>query len=128
MVGVIALLLAHRDLIEVLSPLDIKANLSHEDRFSSRQIVLHPSANPELFFFAFVKRTRASLFCGSALYTTGLCQKVQFAAVRSIFESMVELSERGELMMKFLDLSRSKMYTYGSQYASLSYCEYISAR
>lgn len=46
-------------------------------------------------------------------------------AVRGIFESMVELSDNGELMTKFLNLPCPKMFMYGEQNASLSYLNHI---
>jgi pimeloyl-ACP methyl ester carboxylesterase len=125
--GLTALTLAHRNPHRVLSFINIKGNLAPEDCFFSRQIVLHPSDDPEVFFSAFVDRTRASNYFGSALYAATLRHKVQLAAVRPIFESMVDLSDNGELMAKFLAVPFPRMYMYGSQYSNLSYLKHIAA-
>jgi pimeloyl-ACP methyl ester carboxylesterase len=125
--GLTALILAHRTPSRVLSFINIKGNLAPEDCFFSRQIVLHPSDDPEVFFSAFVDRTRSSYYYGSALYAASLRHKVQLAAVRPIFESMVELSDNGQLMTKFLALPFPRMYMYGSQFSNLSYLEHIAA-
>ncbi|MOA07011.1 hypothetical protein D3C78_1266850 [compost metagenome] len=48
--------------------------------------------------------------------------------MRGIFESMVELSDHGELMDKFLALPCPRLYMYGEQNASLSYLAYIQSQ
>lgn len=57
----------------------------------------------------------------SALYTASLRHKVYAGVVRGIFTSMVELSDHGGLMDKFLELPCPKMYMYGEQNRTLSY-------
>lgn len=47
-------------------------------------------------------------------------------AVRGIFQSMVELSDSGDLMTRFLGLPCPTMFMYGEQNASLSYLEHIA--
>lgn len=46
-------------------------------------------------------------------------------AVRSIFESMVSLSDDGDLMSKFLGLPCPNMFMLGDQNASLSHLDQI---
>lgn len=125
--GLTALILAHRIPSRVLSFVNVKGNLAPEDCFLSRQIALHPSDDPEVFFSAFIERTRVSRYYGSALYAASLRHKVQLGAVRPIFESMVDMTDNGQLMTKFLALPFPKMYMYGSQFSGLSYLEYIAS-
>jgi pimeloyl-ACP methyl ester carboxylesterase len=125
--GLTALILAHRNPSRVLSFVNIKGNLAPEDCFLSRQIALHPSDDPEVFFSAFVERTRILQYYGSAIYAASLRHKVQLGAVRPIFGSMVDLTDNGQLITKFLALPFPKMYMYGSQFSGLSYLEYIAS-
>ena len=48
--------------------------------------------------------------------------------MRSIFQSMVELSDNDDLMSKFLNLPCPRMFMYGEQNASLSYLSHIQAK
>lgn len=47
--------------------------------------------------------------------------------MRGIFESMVDLPDRGELMAKFLALPSPRMFMYGEQNSSLSYLTKLAA-
>lgn len=125
--GLTALLLAHRFPDRVLSFTDIEGNIAPEDCFLSRQIVDFPADDPEAFFRAFIERARHAPAHASALYSASLRHKVRAGAVRSIFESMVELSDHGDLMTKFLGLPCPKMFMYGQQNHTLSYLPHIQA-
>ncbi len=125
--GLTALMLAHRFPDRVLSFTDIEGNIAPEDCFLSRQIVDFPAHDPEAFFSAFIERTRQAPAYASALYSASLRHKVRAGAVRGIFQSMVELSDHGDLMGKFLGLACPKMFMYGEQNASLSYLPHIQA-
>ena len=116
---------AHPD--RVLSFTDIEGNISPEDCFLSRQIVEHADPDPDAYFDAFIDRTRREPAYASALYAASLRHKVRAGAVRGIFSSMVDLSDHGELMEKFLRLPCRKMFMYGDQNASLSYLDHIEA-
>jgi pimeloyl-ACP methyl ester carboxylesterase len=119
--GLTALLLAIEDPGRILSFVDIEGNLAPEDCFLSRQVLTHPSDNAQRFFDGFIERTRRSPFFSSARYAANLRHKVRPGAVRGIFESMVDLSDNGDLMAKFLALPFPRMFMYGEQNASLSY-------
>jgi pimeloyl-ACP methyl ester carboxylesterase len=125
--GLTALLLAHQDPGRILSFADIEGNIAPEDTFLSRQVLTHPSDDDESFFEDFIDRTRRSPFYSSALYAASLRHKVRPGAVRGIFESMVELSDHGDLMAKFLSLPCPRMFMYGEQNSSLSYLTKLSA-
>lgn len=125
--GLTALMLAHRFPDRVLSFTDIEGNIAPEDCFLSRQIVDFPADDPEAFFSAFIERTRQAPAYASALYSASLRHKVRAGAVHGIFQSMVELSDHGDLMGKFLVLACPKMFMYGEQNASLSYLPHIQA-
>lgn len=62
-----------------------------------------------------------------ALYAASLRHKVRAAAVAGIVRSMVELSDHGALMEKFLGLPMPRMFMYGQQTASLSYLPLLAA-
>ncbi|MGU7770485.1 alpha/beta fold hydrolase [Burkholderia sp. MR1-5-21] len=125
--GLTALMLAHRHPARVLSFVDIEGNIAPEDCFLSRQIVDHPRDSAERFFDDFIERARHAPAFASALYAASLRHKVRAEAVGGIFRSMVELSDNGDLMRKFLGLPCPKMFMYGEQNASLSYLADIAA-
>lgn len=125
--GLTALLLTHQAPGRVLSFINIEGNVTSEDCFLSRQVVSHPSEDAESFFEGFIERTRHLPFYSSALYAAGLRYKVHPGAVRGIFESMVELSDHGDLMTKFLTLPRPRMFMYGQQNSDLSYLAKLRA-
>jgi pimeloyl-ACP methyl ester carboxylesterase len=125
--GLSALMLAHQDPDRVLSFVDIEGNVAPEDCFLSRQVVTHAADDADSFFDAFIERTRRSPFFSSALYAVSLRHKVRPGAVRGIFESMVDLSDHGDLMTKFLSLPCPRMFVYGEQNASLSYLPTLAA-
>lgn len=119
--GLTALVLADRHRDRVLHFVDIEGNLAPEDCFLSRQIVDHPEPDPDTFMARFVERVAASSAYGSALYASTLTHKVRADVVRSIFESMVELSDHGDLLTRFLHLPMPRLLMYGEQNAGLSY-------
>lgn len=119
--GLTALLLADQYPSRVLSFVDIEGNLAPEDCFLSRQIISHAHPDPENFFKDFQDRVWKSRYYSSSLYAASLPHKVRAEAVRPIFESMVDLSDHGNLMERFLALSLPKMLMYGEQNNTLSY-------
>ncbi|WP_175882559.1 alpha/beta hydrolase [Burkholderia sp. BCC0044] len=125
--GLTALMLAHRYPQRVLSFVDIEGNLAPEDCFLSRQVVDYPRDSAEQFFDDFIDRTHQAPAYASALYAASLRHKVRAGAVGAIFRSMVELSDHGDLMRKFLGLPCPRMFMYGEQNASLSYLSAIEA-
>ena len=125
--GLTALMLADAHPDRVLSFTDIEGNISPEDCFLSRQVVQHANSDPEAFFDAFIERTARQPAYASALFAASLRHKVRAGGVQGIFASMVELSDHGDLMEKFLRLPCPKMFMYGDQNASLSYLDHIEA-
>ncbi|PHS16847.1 MAG: alpha/beta hydrolase [Kangiella sp.] len=126
--GLTALMLADHCPERVLSFIDIEGNIAPEDCFLSRQIVEHPADNADDFFENFIQRTLNSPAYSSPLYSASLRHKVRAKAVPTIFKSMVELSDNGNLMNKFLSLACPKMFMYGEQNKSLSYLEDIESK
>jgi pimeloyl-ACP methyl ester carboxylesterase len=124
--GLTALLLAHQDPDRVLSFVDIEGNLAPEDCFLSRQILTYPADDDERFLADFIERARRSPSYSSALYAASLRHKVRSGAVRGIFESMVDLTDHGDLMAKFLSLPCPRMFMCGEQNSSLSYLTELS--
>lgn len=125
--GLTALMLADQCPDRVISFVDIEGNIAPEDCFLSRQIVDYPSDDPHAFFAAFIERARQAPAYASALYSASLKHKVRTGAVRGIFQSMVDLSDNGDLMDRFLGLSCPRMFMYGEQNAGLSYLPHIQA-
>jgi pimeloyl-ACP methyl ester carboxylesterase len=123
--GLTALMLAHEFPERIISFINIEGNISPEDCFLSRQVMDYPHADPNLFFDQFIERTRHAPAYASALYAASLPHKVRSAAVSGIFHSMVELSDHGNLMEKFLNLPHPKMFMYGEQNNHLSYLQKI---
>lgn len=126
--GLTALMLAHTHPERVLSFVDIEGNIAPEDCFLSRQVIHYPDGSDEQFFEDFIIRTRHSPAWASALYSASLRYKVRTGAVRHIFKSMVDYSDHGELMAKFLNLPCAKMFMYGAQNANLTYLDDIQQR
>jgi len=125
--GLTALLLAHQEPDRVLSFTDIEGNLTPEDCFLSRQILTHPSADDDSFLADFTERARRSSSASSALFAASLRHKVRPRAARGIFASMVDLSDHGDLMTKFLALPCPRMFMYGDENATLPYLAKLAA-
>lgn len=125
--GLTALMLAHEQPQQVLSFVDIEGNLAPEDCFLSRQVIDYPADNADAFFESFIERTWRLPHFSSPLYAVSLRHKVRPEAVRGIFTSMVELSDHGDLLTKFLALPFPRMFMYGQQNAALSYLPSLRA-
>jgi len=125
--GLTALLLAHREPDRVLSFVDIEGNLAPEDCFLSRQNLTHSTDDDAGFLDDFTERARRSPSASSALYAASLGHKVRPGAVRGIFQSMVDLSDHGDLMAKFLALPCPRMFMYGEENSALSYLAKLAA-
>jgi len=125
--GLTSLLLADQEPGRVVSFVDIEGNVAPEDCFLSRQIFLHPHEDPDMFLEDFIARNWAAPYYSSPLYATSVRYKVRAAAVRGIFESMVYLSDNGDLMEKFLALPFPRMFMYGDQNRSLTYLPHLAA-
>ncbi|RDK03611.1 alpha/beta fold hydrolase [Paraburkholderia lacunae] len=123
--GLTALMLAYEEADRVLSFADIEGNVAPEDCFLSRQVVDYPSDSAEAFFDDFIERAWHLPYLSCPLYASSLRHKVRADAVRGIFTSMVELSDHGDLMTKFLSLPFPRMFMYGEQNASLSYLPHL---
>lgn len=126
--GLTALMLADSCPERVLSFTNIEGNIAPEDCFLSRQIDLYPASDAERFFEDFIRRTSEAPAFSSALYATSLRHKVRAEAVRGIFRSMVDLSDTGNLMERFLNLPCPKQFMYGEQNRHLSYLSHIQQR
>lgn len=123
--GLTALMLAHEEPERVLSFTDIEGNVAPEDCFLSRQVIDYPADTAEAFFDDFIERTWHSPFYSCPLYAASLRHNVRAEAVRGIFTSMVQLSDHGDLMTKFLALALPRMFMYGEQNACLSYLPHL---
>jgi pimeloyl-ACP methyl ester carboxylesterase len=61
------------------------------------------------------------------LFAASLRHKLRPGAVRGIFESMVDLSDHGDLIAKFLALPCPRMFMYGQENSALSYLAKLAA-
>jgi pimeloyl-ACP methyl ester carboxylesterase len=119
--GLTALLLADQQPDQVVSFTDIEGNVAPEDCFLSRQIVDQPHPDPARFLTDFTDRVWHSGEYSAAVYASSLAHKVRAEAVRPIFESMVDLSDTGDLLRRFLALPFPRMFLFGEQNRRLSY-------
>jgi pimeloyl-ACP methyl ester carboxylesterase len=126
--GLTALLFADRQPQRVRSFIDIEGNLAPEDCFLSRQILRHSSGDPAQFLHEFGDRVMTSDHYSGALYAAGLPAKVRPEVVRPIFESMVALSDHGDLLQRFLTLPMLRMFVHGEDNAELSYLPLLAER
>jgi pimeloyl-ACP methyl ester carboxylesterase len=126
--GLTGLLLADQDPSRVAGFIDIEGNVAPEDCFLSRQIISHHHPDPAVFFEEFRDRAWNSRYWSSTLYAASLPHKVRIHAVRPIFESMVRLSDHGDLMRRFLTLPFPRMFMYGEQNSTLSYLPTLAER
>ena len=124
--GLTSLMLADRIPERVLSFTNIEGNVASEDCFLSRQIDQLPDDDCERFLQRFIKRVRQSPAFASSLYAASLPHKVRAQAVPGIFRSMVDLSDNGDLMHRFLKLRCPKMFMYGEQNQHLSYLPHLA--
>ena len=124
--GLTALMLASACPERILSFCNIEGNIAPEDCFLSRQIHDYPADDPQTFLDAFIERALKAPAWSSPLFASALQHKVRAEAVHGIFKSMVDLSDNGNLMDRFLSLPCAKMFMYGAQNASLSYLSHIS--
>jgi len=126
--GLTSLILADLEPDRVLSFIDIEGNIAPEDCFLSRQIIDHPASDADEFFQHFIARALHAPEYSSPLYAASLKHKVRAEAVPGIFSSMVDLSDNGDLMNKFLNLPCPKMFMYGDQNRTLSYLSHIKSK
>jgi len=119
--GLTALMLAHQAPDRLLSFTDIEGNVAPEDCFLSRQIVSHGNDDPTKFLTAFAARTLLSTEYSSALYGSRVLTTVNPHVVRPVFESMVDLSDNGDLLAKITALPMPRMFMHGEQNSHLTY-------
>jgi pimeloyl-ACP methyl ester carboxylesterase len=125
--GLTALRLAERIPDRVLSFVNIEGNLAHEDCFLSRQIIAYPAGDPEVFLEELAARTHSASEFSSALYAANLHSRVRPRVVRPVLESMVDLSDHGDLLSRFTGLMFPRLFMYGEQNAGLSYLPFLRA-
>ncbi|RAS70873.1 pimeloyl-ACP methyl ester carboxylesterase [Lentzea atacamensis] len=123
--GLTALLLAHREPGRVLSFVNIKGTLAPEDCAGIRHVLSHQE--PGDAFLRFAESLRLAPGYSGGLYAANLPHKVRRGAVDSIFRSVIELADHGDLLNKFIALPIPKMYLYGEECASLSYLPLLDA-
>jgi pimeloyl-ACP methyl ester carboxylesterase len=122
--GVTGLLLAHRQPRRVLSFVNVQGNLTPQDCFLSRPAI---SGHRPDFFAAFTDDVHRVPHYAGALHAVGLPHKVRRGAALGLLESMVELSDHGELLAKFLSLPCARMFLYGEEHAALPYLPQLDA-
>jgi hypothetical protein len=77
---------------------------------TSTQIVSHAHTDPEDFLRNLQDRVWQSRYYSSSLYAASLPYNVRPGTVRRIFESMVDLSDNGNILDRFLALPFPQMY------------------
>lgn len=119
--GLTALLLAHEAPERIISFTNIEGNLTPEDCFWSRRILEYKTDDDRAFFDAFVERVRGEESPAGTLFAAGVRNKVRTSAIRPLFESIVELSGKGDLLNKFIGLPIPKMFMFGDANGHLPY-------
>ena len=119
--GLTALMLADAEPDRLLSFIDIEGNVAPEDCFLSRQLVEFPAESTEHFSRTSSKERGMRLTTPPHFMRRASGTKYGLGAVRGIFTSMVELSDHGDLMRRFLSLRCPRMFMYGEQNEALSY-------
>jgi pimeloyl-ACP methyl ester carboxylesterase len=90
-------------------------------------VVTHAADDPALFLEEFAARIHPADEFASALYASDVQSKVDPRVVRGVFTSMVDLSDHGDLLARFVALPRPRMFVYGEQNARLSYLPALPA-
>jgi len=123
--GLTALKLATSHPDRILSFGDIEGNVAPEDCFLSRQIVDHPSDDPDAFLREFAERLWRDEIYSHPIYASTLSHKIRASAVAPIFRSMVQISDNEPLMEMFTGLPCPKAFIYGAQNRHLSYLGHL---
>ncbi len=119
--GLAALLLASSFPERVAAFSNIEGNLAEEDCFFSRQVREHPTDNAEQFLHGLAKRVEAVDLAGFPLCGAGLVRKVDATAAIQFLNSILERTEKGDLLEMFLRLPMPKQFVYGEENEGLSY-------
>lgn len=119
--GLTALLLACSLQGRIVSFTNIEGNLSPEDCFLSRQIFAFPTHDGDEFLDFLTERVASMPGFSHSLYAANLKHKVNPQIVAPVFRSMVDISDNGELLEKFVKLPCRKMFVHGQNNCSLSY-------
>ncbi len=126
--GLTAQLVAERAPHRVLTLTSIEGNLAPEDCFLSRQILTNPREDPAAFLADFAARTYNGATYSSTVYGARVLSTVDARAIRPLFESLVDLSDNGDLLARFASLPMPLMFMYGAQNAHLSYLSQLRRR
>lgn len=102
--GLTAMMLAHRHPERMLSFTDIEGNVAPEDCFLSRQMFTHQSDDSTVSLRAFAARAYMADESASALYPSIALAEVGSRVVRGVFESMVDVSDNGDLLTRLTSL------------------------
>ncbi len=119
--GLAALLLASKVPQRVVSFSNIEGNLAEEDCFFSRQVREHPTDDAEQFLHGLAERVKAVDLAGFPLCGAGLIQKIDATAAVELLASILERTEKGDLLEMFLRLPIPKQFVYGEENEGLSY-------
>jgi pimeloyl-ACP methyl ester carboxylesterase len=119
--GLTAQLFAERTPHRVRTVTSIEGNLAPEDCFLSRQILTNPSDDPTTFLAEFAARTYVGAMFSSTVFGSRVLTTVDAGVIRPVFESLVDLSDSGGLLSRFIGLPMPLMFMYGEQNAHLSY-------
>lgn len=120
--GLAALLLARRHPGTVAGFINIEGNLGPEDCFLSRRAVEDPAAaDPDRFVRELAGKLALEPRRGYALYAARLPHTFRPAACVDYFRSIVEHSDRGDLLEQFLALEMPAAFVHGVENRSLPY-------
>lgn len=119
--GLIALLYAERHGEHVKGFVNVEGNLASEDCFFSREVVQHSYSYFTTTLFTTLKQELAH---SSNKGFQNYAEDLNSASGRAFFDccpSLVEYSDHGNLIRRFIALRMPKLFVYGSENRGLSY-------
>jgi len=125
--GLTALLYACRHPERLLSLTSIEGNLAPEDCIYSRRICDFPGARAEKFLEWFQEQITAAQSPNVASFAARLPFMVNKRAVPTLFHSLVDYSDNGALLDRFLALSMPRLFVHGDENSGLSYIGRLQA-
>ncbi len=122
--GLVGLLLAEKYAGKIESFINLEGNLAGSDCFFSGKVAgLGRNEFINKAFEKYIHRVRINKNIGLKEHAKILQKYSSAAAMRDVCPSLVEYSEKGDLLKRFLNLRQPIQFIYGSQNSSLPYLD-----
>jgi pimeloyl-ACP methyl ester carboxylesterase len=119
--GLAALLLAERLKERVISFVNIEGNLAASDCYFSRRVVGSGNKSGRVLLDGLSQSVWGLEARSCALYASRLGATLNPDAIRKLCASIVDYSDRGQLLDRFLKLGTRRLFVYGSENEGLPY-------